>query len=271
VQKNTDTNIDSGNSTGYWGAHFSRQVLQGLLTSRVGFAVFDRSFRYRLVNDALGAMHRVPVQDHAGESLRKIVGNSALKIEPALDAVFATGEVVPRFELIGNVPMRPESVHWTSTHFPIRSGRRTIKEVGVFVVEVGSEFQNGAAIGANNKLLERLILNSNRTQELLLRLLPREKHSLSRADSEQIMEGATEAIGKYEFRRESGSPLNLSPREREIVYFLANGISNREIAAHLEISVKTVECYRSRVFFKLKLNSLASLVRYAVRNHIVEL
>jgi len=253
------------------GANFSRQIFEALLISNVGFAVFDHRFRYRLINQALAAMHRVPAQAHAGESLRSITGNAAVKIEPALDAVFATGEVIPSFELIGNVPRRPEGVHWTGTHFPIRDGRGKIKEVGVFVVEVGSEVQNGAAIRANKKLLETIILNTNRTQELLSRLFPRNEHSLTRANSGRIIDGMAEAIGKCECRPENGSLAILSHREQEIVCSLANGMSNKEISAALHISVKTVECYRSRVFFKLKLGSLASLVHYAIRNHMVEL
>jgi DNA-binding CsgD family transcriptional regulator len=253
------------------GAHFSRQVLQGLLTSNVGFAVFDHRFHYRLVNEALAAMHRVPAQAHAGESLRQITGAAALKIEPALDAVFATGKGVPSFELIGNIPKRPEAVHWTGTHFPIRDGRGKVKEVGVFVVDVGSAVQNRADNSATKNLLETLILNTHRTQDLVLQLLPRNEPSLTGADSERIIDGVTEAIGKCERRPENGSSVILSHREQEIVCFLANGMSNKGISATLDISVKTVECYRSRVFLKLKLDSLASLVRYAIRNHMVEL
>jgi len=253
------------------GANFSRQVFEGLLRSRVGFAVFDRRFRYRLVNEALAAMHRVPAEAHAGESLRNLTGNAAAKIEPALDAVFATGEVIPSFELIGNIPRRPEGVNWKATHFPIRDGRGEIKEVGVFVVEVRPEAQNGAAIRVNKTLLAQPILNTDRTQHLALRLLPRNDRSLTRFDSERITDSIAEGIGRCERRPERGSSVILSHREREVVCFLANGICHREIAAALKISVKTVECYRSRVFVKLKLDSLASLVRYAIRNHIAEL
>ena len=226
---------------------------------------FDRRLRYRLVNDALAAMHRVPVQDHLGENPRKIIGNAALRIEPALEAVLATGEVVPRCEFIGNVPMRPEGVHWTGTHFPIRNARGKITDVGVFVVEAVSEVQNGRAIRANKKLLERLIVSANQTQEVLFRLLPRDEHNLIRTDSEGIIRG----VAQDGYRPEDGSPA-LSPREREIVCFLANGASKKEISAALQISAKTVECYIARIFAKLKLGSLASLVRYAVRHHIIE-
>ena len=64
-----------------------------------------------------------------------------------------------------------------------------------------------------------------------------------------------------------GSP---SPREREVLHFLADGKSNKEIATILDISTRTVESYRARIMFKLNLHSTAALVRYAIRNKIVE-
>jgi DNA-binding NarL/FixJ family response regulator len=67
--------------------------------------------------------------------------------------------------------------------------------------------------------------------------------------------------------RPADSPL--TGREREVVQLLAEGQSNKEIAASLNISVKTVEAHRTNVMRKLQLDSLADLVRYAVRNHIV--
>ncbi|MBZ5550305.1 MAG: response regulator transcription factor [Acidobacteriia bacterium] len=62
----------------------------------------------------------------------------------------------------------------------------------------------------------------------------------------------------------------LSPREREIVQLLAEGRSNKEVAAVLDISTRTVENHRAKVMEKLKLHSLSDLVRYAIRNNIVE-
>jgi DNA-binding NarL/FixJ family response regulator len=62
----------------------------------------------------------------------------------------------------------------------------------------------------------------------------------------------------------------LSPREREIVQLLAEGRSNKEVAAALNISTRTVENHRAKVMDKLKLHSLSDLVRYAIRNNIVE-
>ncbi|MEY2502401.1 MAG: hypothetical protein QOI07_2735 [Verrucomicrobiota bacterium] len=62
----------------------------------------------------------------------------------------------------------------------------------------------------------------------------------------------------------------VSPREREIVQLLAEGRSNKEVAEVLGISVRTAETHRASVLRKLNLDSFAGLVRYAVRNKIIE-
>jgi DNA-binding NarL/FixJ family response regulator len=62
----------------------------------------------------------------------------------------------------------------------------------------------------------------------------------------------------------------LTPRERETIQLIAEGKSNKEIAGIFGISVKTVETHRASIMRKLKLKSMAELVRYAVRNGIVE-
>ena len=66
--------------------------------------------------------------------------------------------------------------------------------------------------------------------------------------------------------------LTCSPslRERQVLRFLADGKSNKEIGFLLEISTRTVECYRARIMTKLDLHSTAALVRYAIRHHIIE-
>jgi DNA-binding NarL/FixJ family response regulator len=56
----------------------------------------------------------------------------------------------------------------------------------------------------------------------------------------------------------------LSPRETDVVRLTAQGISNKEIAARLEVSVKTVETYKSRAAEKLGLRNRADIVRYCI-------
>lgn len=62
----------------------------------------------------------------------------------------------------------------------------------------------------------------------------------------------------------------LTPRERGVIQLIAEGHSNKQIANILTISVKTVETHRAAVMRKLNLTSAAALVRYAVRNKIIE-
>jgi len=62
----------------------------------------------------------------------------------------------------------------------------------------------------------------------------------------------------------------LSAREQEIVQLLAEGKSNKEVARALGISVKTAETHRSNIMRKVGIASLAELVRYAIRNKIIE-
>jgi DNA-binding NarL/FixJ family response regulator len=61
----------------------------------------------------------------------------------------------------------------------------------------------------------------------------------------------------------------LTPREREIVQLLGEGKSNKEAGAVLGISIKTVETHRAATMRKLRLDSFADLVRYAIRNKII--
>jgi DNA-binding NarL/FixJ family response regulator len=62
----------------------------------------------------------------------------------------------------------------------------------------------------------------------------------------------------------------LTPRERGVVQLIVEGHSNKEVAAALNISIKTVETHRAAVMRKLNLTSFAALVRYAIRKDFIE-
>ena len=67
-----------------------------------------------------------------------------------------------------------------------------------------------------------------------------------------------------------GPTSRLTSREREIVQLLAEGKSSKEVAVSLGISVKTAETHRANIMRKLELHSVSELVRYAVKNQIIE-
>jgi two-component system invasion response regulator UvrY len=62
----------------------------------------------------------------------------------------------------------------------------------------------------------------------------------------------------------------LSPRERQIVTMVVNGMSSAAIGADLHLSPKTVDTYRSRIMTKLGVNGVTALVRLAVREGLIE-
>lgn len=105
-----------------------------------------------------------------------------------------------------------------------------------------------------------------------------------KSDSPRQLLGAIEAVaagGKY-FTRPTGSPTpggqraggnampRLSAREREILQLLAEGRTSKEIAARLGIAFKTVDAHRTNIMRRLNIHALADLVRYAVRERIIQ-
>jgi DNA-binding NarL/FixJ family response regulator len=71
-------------------------------------------------------------------------------------------------------------------------------------------------------------------------------------------------------KRQAEVDHSLTAREREIVRLLAEGQSNKEIASSLGISIRTAETHRAALMRKLDVNSVSALVRYAIRNNIIE-
>lgn len=61
----------------------------------------------------------------------------------------------------------------------------------------------------------------------------------------------------------------LTEREREVLRMLASGLTNREIATRLGVSVKTIDAHRGHVLKKLALRNNADLTRYAIRHQLV--
>jgi len=92
------------------------------------------------------------------------------------------------------------------------------------------------------------------------------KTYLSPGVSEKVIEGYLEG-------KESQIPSStlglLSPREREVLKLIAEGYKNKEIAADLCISLKTVEKHRANLMKKLDLHNAATLTAYAIEQGLV--
>jgi DNA-binding NarL/FixJ family response regulator len=64
---------------------------------------------------------------------------------------------------------------------------------------------------------------------------------------------------------------NLTKREREILKLIADGLSYKEVGAELFISVRTVETHKNNILQKLELKSTIDLVKFAIKNDLIDL
>lgn len=91
------------------------------------------------------------------------------------------------------------------------------------------------------------------------------KRFLTPKVSEIVLEGFLDTKGHLHGER---AGTQATPREIEIVRLLAEGKTNKEIAALLGITVRTVETHRAKIMLKLGLHSLTELIHYAIRHQL---
>jgi len=113
------------------------------------------------------------------------------------------------------------------------------------------------------------VLKSDASPDLLeaLESLGQNKPFFTPKVAELVLEGFKKAQGAKD--EEEVSP-RLTSRETEILQLLAEGKTSKEAANTLKISLKTVETHRAHIMTKLGVHSVAELVRYAIRERIVE-
>ena len=93
------------------------------------------------------------------------------------------------------------------------------------------------------------------------------KRFLTPKVSEIVLKGFLKTRSQHEEGERAGA--RTTPREIEIIRLLAEGKANKEIAAMLGITVRTVETHRAKIMLKLGLHSLADLIHYAIRQGLV--
>jgi DNA-binding NarL/FixJ family response regulator len=76
---------------------------------------------------------------------------------------------------------------------------------------------------------------------------------------------ATSLVEDYVSGGDGNGRSGLSPREREVLQLMAEGLSTKQIARKLFVSVKTVETHRRHIMQKLEIHSVAGLTKYAIR------
>jgi DNA-binding CsgD family transcriptional regulator len=207
-------------------------LLSALNDSKIGVVVCDRRMRYKALNETVAEIHNVPIEAHLGHGFHEVIGGLAATVVPLWDKVFSTGQPLLNLQVTGHLPKRSEAGWWIENLFPLTDDRGRVAQVGCFVIEI--------APGPLLRPSPPILLGEARSAKF---------HRFASTD------------------RNGHSPL--SPREREVVRLVAEGKSNKEISVVLGISVRTVETHRARVMLKINATSIAQLVHYAIRNHIV--
>jgi DNA-binding NarL/FixJ family response regulator len=115
-----------------------------------------------------------------------------------------------------------------------------------------------------------LVLKSDADRDLIeaVEAVAKKRHFFTTRLSELMLGGylAGTATAKAKMKSKAAQ---LTEREYEVVRLLADGLSNKEMAARLQISIRTVESHRININRKLGFNSIAKLVHYAIRHGIV--
>jgi len=177
----------------------------------------------------------------------------------------------------------------------VSTGREVVAQApalnpDIIVMDIGMPELNGLDATRQIKRAlpntEVLIFTANETEEIVRNVFKAgAKAYLLKSDANQHLVPAIEALCKHRtYFSSKVSELvfagylkgdartddqSLTAREREMVQLVAEGNTSKDIAQVLGISVKTVETHRAAVMRKLKLNSVADLVRYAIRNGII--
>ncbi len=114
------------------------------------------------------------------------------------------------------------------------------------------------------------VLKSDLARQLVaaVKAVSRRRRFLTPKASEIVLEGFLKA--EAENQKDKRGEGRLTRRELEILRLLAESKSNKEVAAALDIAVRTVETHRANIMRKLDLHSTTDLVRYAIRHSITE-
>jgi DNA-binding NarL/FixJ family response regulator len=189
----------------------------------------------------------------------------------------------PKFEIVGEAADGREAIRWVEKlgpdlvtmdlSMPRMTGMDAIREIkkrypatkiiALTVHKTEEYLRTTLQAGADG-----YVLKDATHEELMLAIenILEGKTYLSPGISEKVIAGYLE--GK-ENRLPSSTLGVLSPREREVLKLIAEGYKNKEIAADLCISLKTVEKHRANLMKKLELHNAAALTSYAIEQGLV--
>ncbi len=141
----------------------------------------------------------------------------------------------------------------------IKTARPDVKVV-VLTMHAGREYVARAMRGGADAYL----LKDSAVQDLVAAV-----HAV--LDGRSHFSPSIQALMAELLRGETAAPArNLTDREREVLQWLARGLSSKEVGQQLDISVRTVETHRANLMHKLGVKSVALLIQVAIREGIID-
>jgi len=266
------------------------ELLRALFDERtVGFVTVDHQLRYRFVNNALAEMVGVAPKKLLGKTIREVLGKAAGAFELPFKHVFSSGVDVSNLEISAKLSTRAEVGHWIHSYFAIRNATGRVNQVGAIVVEITDQIKLQQSLCRIAKgLFQNLFLSAHDSDALLrdvlqksLRQIPRsgairDRYAVMGLSNQTPISPRQSALEAFQAYSESSASaeagaVTLTPREREVVKLLVQGTGNKETAAILGITVKTIETHRAKIMLKLGLHSTRELVHYAIHNKMLDL
>jgi DNA-binding CsgD family transcriptional regulator len=165
------------------------------------------------------------------------------------------------------VPSKPPESAWSYLEAQKEFDRRLLSQYAPATVFVNEDLEIIHSRGNVNRYLKLAPGRASLSISKMARegLLTDLRNAISQAKKENV------PVRRQNIQIKNGGNGNgEGGREVQVVRFLADGMSNKQIASALNLSIRTVETYRSRLMAKLKIHSAAEIVRYAIRNNLIQ-
>jgi len=212
--------------------------------------------------------------------LKLVIAEDQSIFREGLNALFSS---LPQFEIMGSTGDGLEALQLATTHLP-----------DVMIISLALPRMVGTALARRVRQLspspEIVFLVSNHSQNIMRQVFESgaRAYLLKSCSSDELFEAVKKAAygeyylsnpTDYDLLAEYVKPILISqppggmitPREREIAHLLADGYSTKEAADVLNISPKTAETHRASLMRKLNARNVTDIVKYCIRNQIIEI
>jgi DNA-binding NarL/FixJ family response regulator len=208
------------------------------------------------------------VDDHQimRQGLRQLIN-----AEPGLMVVGEAFDGQSAKDLVGT--LAPDLV-LMDIHLPDVNGVEVTRQIlaqfpTIKIIALSSDAATELVLQALRAGISGYLIKENGFHELMQAISVVMDHRLylSSEVSSAVITNFMKSAGSWEGGRAGGT---LSEREQSLLQLIAAGKRNKEIAAALNVTIKSVETYRVRIQKKLRCHSTAELVRYAIREGIIQ-